>query len=59
MDSFLKNPLLEMEDEFIIQALRVFVQDIKLRPDETAEIVDKTAVQLTAYVIGRIKGGLT
>lgn len=55
----MKNPLLEMEDEFIIQALRLFVQDIKLRPEKTSEIIDKTAVQLTAYVFGRIKGEST
>ena len=61
---------MEMEDDFIIQALQVFVKDIAYRDlkraagldgdvdhdvwkeGELAQAIDKTAVQLTAYMLG-------
>ena len=47
----------EMEDDFIIEALRVMVQEIYLKrllPDtgEMARLIDKKACQLTAYMAG-------
>jgi hypothetical protein len=50
-----------MQDDFIIEALRLMVKEIHMRslnPDggEMARLISKTACQLTAYMVGRDKG---
>ena len=65
---------MEMEDDFIIEALRTFVREIarlNLKPvvgldsevdfdvfscGELARLIDKKAVQLTAYMLGHRNG---
>jgi hypothetical protein len=48
----------EMEDDFIIEALRNFVKEIFLKglkesDPEMSRLIDKKACQITAYLRGR------
>ena len=44
-----------LEDEFVLKVVNIHNEDLKLRPKMWAEITDKTACIITAYIQGLLR----